>query len=126
MIGPWHVVLRDVMVFLAALALFVTAAFMAMVGWQLWRLAKAIYGDSEPIVASVRRLIDGLSDTFGYVSSRVITPGADAVADVRGATAPMRQQLKRFYAGARSAGARSADVVSKGSARARRSGGRTG
>lgn len=98
MIGPWHVVLRDVMVFLAALALFVSSLFLTLVGWQLWRLARDLYGGSEPIVASVRRLVDGVSDTVGYVSDRVIGPGADAVAGVRGAKGPMRRQLERFYA----------------------------
>lgn len=98
MIGPWHVVLRDVMIFLAALALFVSSLFLTLVGWQLWRLARDLYGGSEPIVASVRRLVDGVSDTVGYVSDRVIGPGADAVAGVRGAKGPMRRQLERFYA----------------------------
>lgn len=108
MIGPWHVVLRDVMVFLAAMALFVSSVFMTLVGWQLWRLARELYGDSEPIVASIRRLVDSLGDTVGYVSERMIAPSADAVGGIRSARglSPMRRQLERFYGGALRSSAR--------------------
>jgi len=111
MSSPWHAVLRDIMIILATSSIVLASLFLALVGWQLWRLAREVYGESEPVVDAVKRLIASVSDTVEYVNRRVVKPAADVAGDARSATPAkgLRSQLARFYGGGSGRGGSSSE-----------------
>lgn len=75
MTDQWYVVLRDLLIILAALATILAAGFASIVFWRLYRLAREIRAQLEPIVASVDRTAATLRDSSAFVKrSRVPAP----------------------------------------------------
>lgn len=67
----WYVVLRDLMVMLAAAAVVATSVFLALVGWQLYRLGKDVYVEIQPLLASMQDTADTVRHTAGFVNERL-------------------------------------------------------
>jgi len=92
------VVLRDVLIILAATALVLTSLFASLIAWQLYRLAREVHDEVKPILASVQATADTVRGTADYVGERFVVPAAGAVgvaAQVTGAY----QLVQQFYRG---------------------------
>jgi len=98
--GSWHVVLRDILVILAAAAVITMSAVTVLVGWQLWRLGKELKAELQPILDSVQHTADTVQDTASFMGQRAIPPTANAVGLTTGAVRLYRS-LETFYQGMR-------------------------
>ncbi len=65
------IILRDIMVILAAAALILMSAFGALVFWQLYRLGRELQAEMQPILASVQDTTDTVRGTAEFVSQRM-------------------------------------------------------
>lgn len=83
--GAWYVVLRDIMVILAATALVVLSLFAALVLWQLYRLGRELYTQVQPVVESMNETAETVKGTAGFMSDRLASP-ATSVASVSAGT----------------------------------------
>lgn len=79
--NAWHVVLRDITIILAAAALILVTIFLAMVAWQLYKLAKEVHADSSPLLDAVTATALTIRDTVDYVNARVVLPAADTAGE---------------------------------------------
>jgi hypothetical protein len=90
------VVLRDILIILAAGALILMALGMALVGWQVYRIARDLRDELQPIIDSVQDTADTVRDTAGFVGERVVAPTTGAVSAAAGAYG-LLQLLQQFY-----------------------------
>ncbi len=67
MVDPWYVVLRDLMIILAALVTVLAGSLSALVAWRLYRLALALRGEIEPILASLNETAATVRDSSVFV-----------------------------------------------------------
>ncbi len=75
MTDPWYVVLRDLLIILAALATVLAASFGTLVAWRLYRLALTMRGEIEPILASLNETAATVRDSSTFVrQSRMPSP----------------------------------------------------
>jgi len=65
------VILRDVMVVLASAALMLASVFGALVVWQVYRLARELRAEVQPILASVQETTETVRDTTAFVGRRM-------------------------------------------------------
>ena len=98
--GAWHVVLRDILVILAAGSVVTAAVFTVLVLWQLYRLAIELQDESAPIVESVRLTAETVQDTALFVRQRAVPPAISATGFSVGAVRIYRE-MSRFYRGLR-------------------------
>ncbi len=74
----WTVYVRDVFVILAAAALILVCGYIGLVAWQIYRLARDLGVELEPIVASAQRSAETVESTAGFLSGRYTTPATAA------------------------------------------------
>jgi hypothetical protein len=95
--GAWHVVLRDILVILAAAAVTLTSLLGAVLGWRLYRLARELQADLQPIIEAAQETADTVRGTAGFVSDRMVAPATTAAASAAGLYSMFRL-LGEFYA----------------------------
>lgn len=98
--GSWHVVLRDVLVILAAGSVVTAAVFTMLVLWQLYRLAIELQDEAAPIVDAMRITAETVQDTASFVRSNAVPPAISATGFSIGAVRTYRE-LSRFFKGLR-------------------------
>jgi archaellum component FlaG (FlaF/FlaG flagellin family) len=107
--GSWHAVLRDIMVILAAASVISTALFAGLVAWQLYRLAKEMRDEAQPIIDSVETTAKTVQGTAEFVNHRTVPPVVTAVG--LGSTVfSVYRQLQMFYRGIRTPVPRSTKI----------------
>lgn len=74
----WTVYVRDVFVILAAAALILVCGYLGLVAWQVYRLARELGTEIQPILASAQRSAETVENTAGFLASRYTTPAAAA------------------------------------------------
>lgn len=77
--NAWHVVLRDIMIMLAAASVIVSSVFVALIAWRLYRLSREMQHDFEPIVASMQETADTMRDTSEFVGSGAVSPAVSVI-----------------------------------------------
>lgn len=77
--GAWYVVLRDILLILAAAAVILAAGFGGLVAWQLYRLGREVHSELQPLLASLQDTADTVRNTAGFVSERMVSPAEGAV-----------------------------------------------
>lgn len=98
--GSWHVVLRDILVILAAASVLSTSVFICLVLWQLYRLAIEMREEAQPIIDSVETTAKTVQGTAEFVGDRTVPPAVTAVGFSASAFSVYRQ-LQIFYRGIR-------------------------
>lgn len=98
--NAWHVVLRDIMVILAASSLVLVSVFAALVVWRLYRLGRVLHADLQPVIASLRQTADTVRDATSFTSGRAVSPAVGVIGAASGAFEVVRL-LKQFYRGLR-------------------------
>lgn len=101
--GAWHIVLRDIMVILAAASVVVFMLVAVLVLWQLYRLAVELRRDAQPVLGAVRDTVETVRGTAHFVSRSAVPPAVTGVGLGLGALRVI-QQLGGFYRGLRAAG----------------------
>lgn len=101
MADTWHIVLRDIMVILAAGAVISFSLFAALVLWQLYRLAIELREEGQPIVQAVLDTAETVRGAAHFVGERAVPPAVTSVGLTAGVFR-VYQQLSHFYTGLRS------------------------
>jgi hypothetical protein len=96
--GAWYVVLRDIMVILAAAAVVTTSVFTLLVAWQIYRLLQEVRDESRPIIQTVRDTAATVQDAAAFMRHRTVPPVA-AVTGLGVGAARLVGQLAQFYRG---------------------------
>jgi len=96
----WHVVLRDIMIILAAASVVSFTLFTGLVLWQVYRLAIETRDETQPLLDTIRETADSLRATAQFVGQRSVPPALTAVGFTSGAV-HLYQDLTRFYRGLR-------------------------
>jgi hypothetical protein len=107
--GSWHVVLRDILVILAAASVISVSLFAALVAWQLYRLAIEMREEAQPIIDSVEITAKTVQGTAEFVGDNTVPPAVTAVGFSAGAFSVYRQ-LERFYRGLRTPAPKSTTI----------------
>jgi hypothetical protein len=101
MSDTWHVVLRDIMIMLAAGSLITFLRFAIIAIWQLYRLAIEVRDESEPIVTAVLDTAESVRGAARFVTDHSLPPAVTGVGMSAGAVRAYRG-LTSFYRGLRS------------------------
>jgi hypothetical protein len=72
--ATWTVYVRDIFIILAAAALILACTYLALVGWQIYRMAQSLSVELEPILSSVQQSAKTVENTTGFVSGRMTSP----------------------------------------------------
>lgn len=70
----WTAYLRDIFVILAAAGLILACGYAALVAWQVYRFAKDLSVQLEPILISAQQSAQTVENTAGFLSNRFTTP----------------------------------------------------
>jgi tellurite resistance protein TehA-like permease len=95
---PWYVILRDLMVILSAASLIVVCVFTALVVWRLYKLAKEVRGQLEPIIGSMGRTADTVKVSGSFMTTRQV-PSPMAAVGVAAGTYHLYNMLRMFQRG---------------------------
>lgn len=71
--------LRDILLILSTVSLIALSGFMAAVGWQLYRLGRALYREMLPILASLRNSADSVKAVTAFVNHQMVSPARGAI-----------------------------------------------
>jgi hypothetical protein len=77
--GAWYVILRDIMIILAAAALVLMSLFAVVVLWQLYRLGKELSAEVQPVIESMQETTETVKGTAGFMSDRMSSPASSVV-----------------------------------------------
>jgi len=72
--ASWTGYVRDVFIILAAAAVLLVSAYLALVGWHLYRLASEVGVDLKPILTSAQRSAKTVETTTAFLAERSTTP----------------------------------------------------
>lgn len=103
MAETWHVVLRDIMIILAAGSVISFMVFAAVAAWQLYRLFLELRDESQPIVESVLATAESVRGAAHFVSSHTLPPAVTGVGLSAGALRAYKGATM-FYRGLRRGG----------------------
>lgn len=99
--GSWHVVLRDILVILAAASVVTVSVFTGLVLWQVYRIALEMREEAQPLIESVESTAKTIQGTADFVSDRTVPPAVSAVG-FGAAAFSVYGHLQQFYTGLRS------------------------
>jgi hypothetical protein len=72
-----------------------SAAFTALVAWQLYRLGREVYVEIQPLLASMQDTADTVRNTAGFVSERLYT--REGVVGVAAGAVGLAQHVRDAY-----------------------------
>jgi hypothetical protein len=74
----WTAYLRDIFVILAAAGLILACGYAALVAWQVYKFARALSVELEPILISAQQSAQTVENTAGFMANRFTTPANTA------------------------------------------------
>ena len=92
------VILRDIMVILAASALVAMSVFGVLVLWQLYRLGRELHSEMQPILASVQDTAETVHGAARFISGRM-SERVSAVVSLGYTAHAFYQLVQQFYRG---------------------------
>ena len=90
--------IRDFLIILAAAGVIVVSLFTALVSWQVYRLARELRDQLQPILESLQDTAETVRDTAEFMGGRVVSPAVSVFGAAAGARGVLGL-LREFYKG---------------------------
>jgi hypothetical protein len=75
----WYVILRDIMVILAAASVIVMSVFVALVAWRLYVIGRELQVELQPVIETMNQTANTVRDSSSFVAGHTVPPPVGAI-----------------------------------------------